>query len=305
MNSKLSRKRRVLVTGAGGSIGRYTVEYLLEKNFEISALTMNGGYRAPDPARTVVADAADEEAVGAALKGCDAVVHLAALAHPSLGAPREVFANNVVSTFTVLSAAAAHGVRRAVIASSINAFGVPFNPHGPGPAYFPLDEALPVDIADAYSLSKWVDEQSAAMAARTWGMEVVAFRFPLVKEPDELRRTAADVARAPETMMRTGWAYLTVQDAAEAIDAALRTPVHGAHVVGLSAVDTLLPAATAELLDTYAAQVPRRRRFTGREALVDTSRARELLGLSPGRSIYPGGSYPGDSSPSDDAEVTV
>jgi nucleoside-diphosphate-sugar epimerase len=300
MNSKPSRIRRVLVTGAGGTIGRATVERLLQENFEVNALTVNDGYRAPDPARTIIADAADEEAVGAALKGCDAVVHLAALAHPSLGTAREVFANNVVSTFTVLSAAAAHGVRRTVIASSINAYGVPFNPHGPGPAYFPLDEALPADIADAYSLSKWVDEQSAAMAARTWGMDVVAFRFPLVKEPAELRRTAADVARAPETMMRTGWSYLTLQDAAGAIDAALQTPVHGAHVIGLSAVDTLLPAATAELLNTYAAQVPRRRRFTGREALVDTSRARELLGLSPGRSIYPGTIHPGD-----DAKVTA
>ena len=100
--------------------------------------------------------------------------------------------------------------------------------------------------------------------------------------------------------MRTGWSYLTLQDAASAIDAALQTPVHGAHVIGLSAVDTLLPAATAELLNTYAAQVPRRRRSTGREALVDTSRARELLGLSPGRSIYPGTIHPGD-----DAKVTT
>jgi nucleoside-diphosphate-sugar epimerase len=287
VNGEPNHVRRVLVTGAGGIIGRRTVEHLLTSGLGVTALTVDDGYRAPDPARTVVADAADEKAVGAALEGCDAVVHLAALAHPSLGTAREVFTNNVVSTFTVLSAAAVQRIRRAVIASSINAYGVPFNPHAPLPAYLPLDEHMPVDIADAYSLSKWVDEQSAMMAARAWGMDVVAFRFPFVKEPDELRAAAADIARAPETMMRTGWAYLTVQDAARAIGTALRAPVHGAHVVSLSARDTLLPTPTEELLDAYAADVPRRRRFSGREALVDTGRARELLSLAPGSSIYP------------------
>jgi nucleoside-diphosphate-sugar epimerase len=145
---------------------------------------------------------------------------------------------------------------------------------------------MPVDIADAYSLSKRVDEQSAMMAARAWDMDVVAFRFPLVKEPEELRTIAAEVARAPETMMRTGWAYLTVQDAARAVGTALQASVRGAHVVGLSAIDTLLPTPTEELLDSYAAEVPRRHRFIDREATIDTGRARELLGLTPGTSIY-------------------
>jgi nucleoside-diphosphate-sugar epimerase len=288
VNDNLNRVSRVLVTGAGGIIGRRTVEHLLASDLDVTALTVGDGYQAPAAARTVVADAADEKAVTDALEGCDAVVHLAALAHPSLGTAREVFTNNVVSTFTVLSAAAAQDIRRAVIASSIHAYGVPLNPHAPLPAYFPLDEHLPADIADAYSLSKTVDEQSAMMAARLWDMDVVAFRFPLVKEPDELRTIAAEVTQAPETMMRIGWAYLTVQDAARAIGVALRAPsVRGAHVVGLSAVDTLLPTPTEELLDSYAAEVPRHRRFGGRETLIDTRRARELLGLAPGSSIYP------------------
>jgi nucleoside-diphosphate-sugar epimerase len=137
-------------------------------------------------------------------------------------------------------------------------------------------------------LSKWVDEQSAMAAARAWGIDVVAFRFPLVKEPEELLAVARDMERAPETMMRTGWGYLTVQDAALAVDAALQAPVHGAHVVGLSAVDTLLTTPTEELLDSYAAGVPRRRRFSRREGLIDTGRARDLLGLAPGRSIHSG-----------------
>jgi nucleoside-diphosphate-sugar epimerase len=262
---------RVLVTGAAGIIGSATVRHLSAADVAVAELP---------------GDATDEHGVGAAVEGCDAVVHLAALAHPSLGTPREVFTNNVVATFTVLAAAHEHGVRRVVLASSINAFGVPMNPHGPLPAYFPLDEELPVDIADAYSLSKQVDEHSAAMAARAWGLDVVALRFPLVKSRQELVEIAAEVAVDPAGSMRTGWSYLTVADAARAIHAALVAPVTGAHVVGLSAADTLLPVPTQTLVDTYAPNVHCRRTFAGTEPLIDTTRARELLGFEPRESIH-------------------
>jgi nucleoside-diphosphate-sugar epimerase len=261
---------RVLVTGAAGVIGRSAVRHLAERGMTVTALP---------------GDATDESGVGAAVAGRDAVVHLAALAHPSLGTPRAVFANNVVATFTVLAQAASAGVRRVVLASSINASGIPMNPAGPLPAYFPLDEDLPVDIGDAYSLSKQVDEHSAAMAARAWGLTVVALRFPLVRSRAELRAFAATAAADPAGMLRTGWSYLTVDDAARAIEAALVAPLSGAHVVGLSAADTLLADPTQSLVDSHARGVPCRRTFTGREALVDTTRARTLLGFEPAESI--------------------
>ncbi|MEU4237564.1 NAD(P)-dependent oxidoreductase [Actinoplanes sp. NPDC026619] len=273
---------RVLVTGATGIIGREVVRHLLDSGSAVTALSADRRTGLPPEVRTVVGDATAERLVDDALTGCDAVVHLAALAHPSLGTPLRVYANNVVSTFTVLSLAAERGIGRAVIASSINATGVNLNPHQVRPAYFPLDEDSPADIADAYSLSKRVDELAAAMVARTWGTTVVALRFPLVKTPAELRAVAAG---EPAEMMRTGWAYLTVNDAARAVLAALRAPLIGSHVIGLSAATTLLDRPTTELLDTYAPEVPRRRAFTGREALVDASAARRLLGFEPRETI--------------------
>lgn len=277
---------RVLVTGASGIIGRCTVRHLLDRGVAVTAVSLDGSYEWPSEVRSMTVDAMNEAAIAEALDGCAAVVHLAALAHPTLGTPRQVFTNNTVSTFTVLAQAAAAGVTRVVLASSVNAPGIAMNPHGPLPAYFPLDEDLPTDIADAYSLSKQVDELSAAMAARTWGTETVAFRFPLVKPRDWLTAFAAEVADDPIGMMRTGWAYLTVDDAARAILAALDADVTGAHVVGLSARDTLLAVPTQHLVDTYAPEVPCRREFTGTEALIDTTRAQELLGFLPQESIH-------------------
>ncbi|GAA5193396.1 NAD(P)-dependent oxidoreductase [Rugosimonospora acidiphila] len=278
--------RRVLVTGASGGIGRPTVGHLLAHGIAVTAVAVDESAPWPSPVRYLTLDATDEIAMGQAMDGCDAVVHLAALAHPSLGTPLRVFGNNVISTFTVLALAARHGIGRVVIASSINASGVNLNPHQPLPAYFPLDEQLPADLADAYSLSKQVDELSAATAARAWGTDVVALRFPLVKTRDQLHAIRAEVTRDPVSMVRTGWAYLTDHDAARAVLAALRAPLSGAHVVGLSAADTLLPRPTEELLDAYAPTVPRRRGFVGHEALVDTARAQQVLGFTPRQSVH-------------------
>jgi nucleoside-diphosphate-sugar epimerase len=276
---------RVLVTGADGSIGRAAVAGLQAVGYDVTGLSLRYDH-ASTANRALVGDARSASDVNAALAGVDAVLHLAAIPHPSLGTPEEVFENNVAATFNVLAQAGQQQVRRAVIASSINAFGVPMNVNDVEPAYYPLDEEVEADIADAYSLSKSVDEQSARMAWRRWGTDVIALRFPLVKSRDELLRFAARAERDPSIMAREGWAYLDLRDGVRAIIAALESPVPGAHVVGLAADDILIDRQTDELLRKYAPDVPLRQAVEGRGSLVDTSRARELLGFTPEHSIH-------------------
>lgn len=266
---------RVLVTGADGKIGRAVVDELTARGSEVVGLSIE--WTGQSAATTVVtADAQDEAAVVAALEGVSAVVHLAAIPHPSLADPYTVYRTNTDATFNVLAQAGQHGVRRAVIASSINAFGVPMNHHGLSPAYYPIDEDIPAAIDDWYSLSKRSDELTAQMAASRWDMDIVAIRFPFVGRADEVRRHAqAEDAQAA----REGWSYLDLRDAADVVMKALVAPVRGAVVVGVSAPDTYRPEPSAELLATYAPTVPRRREPRGREALIDTTRARELLGF--------------------------
>ncbi len=277
--------KRVLVTGADGSIGRAAVSGLRAAGYEVTGLALS--YEQASTAdRPLIGDARSPVDVAAAMDEVDAVLHLAAIPHPSLGTPEEVFDNNVTATFTVLAQAGQRGIGRVVIASSINAFGVPLNVNPVVPAYYPLDEEVGADISDAYSLSKSVDEQSARMAWRRWGIDVIALRFPLVKKREKLLEIAAKVAVDPAVMAREGWAYLDERDALRAITLALESPAPGAHVVGLAAADILLDRPTDELLREYAATVPLRRTVTGRGSLVDTTRARELLGFSPRYSIH-------------------
>nr|WP_202888752.1 NAD(P)-dependent oxidoreductase [Kribbella solani] len=274
-----------MVTGADGSIGRAAVVGLQAAGYEVTGLSLRYDHTSTAD-RPLVGDARSADDVGAALDGVDAVLHLAAIPHPSLGTPEEVFENNVAATFNVLAQAGQQGIGRAVIASSINAFGVPMNVNQVVPAYYPLDEEVHADISDAYSLSKSVDEQSARMAWRRWGTDVIALRFPLVKDHAELLKFAARAERDPSGMAREGWAYLDLRDGVRAIIAALESTVAGAHVVGLAADDILIDRQTDELLREYAPTVPLRRPVHGRDALVDTARAKELLGFTPRFSIH-------------------
>lgn len=277
--------KRVLVTGADGSIGRAAVHGLQAAGYDVIGLSLRYDHTSTAD-RPLVGDARSAKDVAAALDGVDGVLHLAAIPHPSLGTPEEVFENNVAATFNVLAQAGQAGIARVVIASSINAFGVPMNVNEVEPAYYPLDEDVEADIADAYSLSKSVDEQSARMAWRRWGTNVIALRFPLVKTREDLFRFAAMAERDPSMMAREGWAYLDLRDGIRAVIAALESPAAGAHVVGLAADDILIDRQTTDLLREYASGVPLRRPVRGRDGLVDTTRAQELLGFKPRYSIH-------------------
>lgn len=270
-----TRLQRVLVTGADGKIGRAVVEDLVARGTAVTGLSLT--WSSPSTAdRVVTGDATEEACVAEAMADVDAVVHMAAIAHRDLAPPYEVFRTNTDATFNVLAQAGARGVRRAVIASSINAFGVPMHREQLLPAYFPIDEDIPYALDDWYSLSKRCDELTAEMAASRWGMAVVALRFPFVGTPDQVHRHAAEVNHQ---QVREGWSYLDLRDAVEVVHAGLVAPLSGAHVVGVSAPDTYRPEPSEDLLAQHAPTVALRRRIPGRGALIDTTRASERLGF--------------------------
>jgi nucleoside-diphosphate-sugar epimerase len=143
--------------------------------------------------------------------------------------------------------------------------------------YLPIDTALPLQITDPYALSKRVDEETAAMIHRRYGMTVVALRLPFVADAaDRLPRTAARYAADPATGAADVWSYLDARDAARALVAALHPARDGNHVVYVAAPETLAPYPTDELLDRFHPGV-RRPPFPGRSVPIDLEPARELL----------------------------
>ena len=109
---------KVLVTGGGGFLGRYIVRMLLDRGDFVHSL---GRSPQPDLAEWGVSvfcgDIADPDAVLAAAKGCDAVIHVAALAG-IWGSWQTFYKPNVIGTRSVLRACRELGIGKLVYTST-------------------------------------------------------------------------------------------------------------------------------------------------------------------------------------------
>lgn len=275
---------RVLVTGAAGLVGRGVLHQLRESETKVTALVR----RDPgdlDVDRVVVGDTGDPDAMAQAVDGADGVIHLAAIPTPDNHPPQQVFASNVAGTFNILEAAGAAGIRRICLASSINAVGLTFNPHADAaPPYVPWDAHMPSIAADAYSLSKGVDEVTAQMMHRRHGMDIVALRYPFVGGmgdidglDDRLAAALPSFQEDPGTAARDMWAYLETRDAGRAAVLSLSPTEPGVHVLWVAAPENSVHVPTEELLDRYWPQVPRRRALPGYEVPFDLAPTERII----------------------------
>lgn len=280
MNTEPPIPRRVLVTGAAGRLGRAALDDLAAHG--IATVAADRAELGAVPAdRVVVGDLADRDVASDAVRDVDAVLHFAAIPAPTLGTPHEVFVGNVATTFAVLEAAASAGVRRAVFASSLSVTGLPWSEEFRHPAYVPIDEDMPLQVADPYALSKQADEAIGAMLARRNRMTTVALRYPYMAPPDALWQRRDALAADAFGGARDFWTYLDLRDAARAARLAITRPLSGFHVIFVAAPRTLAREPTEDLLARYHRGVPRRdgTPIPGRTAPIDLSRAREVLGF--------------------------
>jgi NAD dependent epimerase/dehydratase len=171
---------RVLVTGADGFIGSHVAEAMLDAGWDVRAFclyTSNGthGWLAELPADRHAAldvrlgDVRDERAVREAVRGCDLVLHLAALiAIPySYEAPGAYVDTNVRGTLHVLEAARDHGVR-VVNTSTSEVYGTPRT--------VPIREDHPLRGQSPYSATKIAADKLCESYALSFGTPVTTLR---------------------------------------------------------------------------------------------------------------------------------
>jgi UDP-glucose 4-epimerase len=264
---------RVVVTGAGGRLGRRVVDLFREHGHDVAGLDIVDG---PLSQRV---DLRDFDRVRDALAASQAVVHLGAIPSPKEDPPEVVYGNNTMATFHVFEAAAQLGVERVLSASSLCAYGFPFQLRWTDPDYLPLDEAHPLRPQDSYSLSKVVGEQIAGAYAARGAGSAVSLRFSTVTTDAEL---FAKTRGAPEPWASHLWSYVYAGDVARAFLLSLTAPIEGHEVFNITASDTTMDVPTDDLLDKYFPSVPRRAHADDpRWSLVDCSRATQRLGWRP------------------------
>jgi dihydroflavonol-4-reductase len=190
---------RACVTGATGFVGAHVVRALAERGDDVRVV-----YRNPERLKALTgvkfrrakSDVLDYRSMRRALRGVDVLFHVAGFVAST--PVQRVWELNAEGPVVAVEAAAAAGVRRVVLTSTISAIGTA---GGNGPA----DESTtyPDDwLGLAYPDSKHAGERAALEAAERHGIELV------VVNPGYVLGVPVDRSCSYETSTRTVGNYL-------------------------------------------------------------------------------------------------
>jgi len=173
--------KKILVTGADGFIGSHLVEMLVASGHDVRAFVYYNSFNSWGWLDTfpknilkkidvVPGDVRDPNGVRKAIKGVDAVFHLAALIGIpfSYHSPDSYVDTNIKGTLNILQAALDEGCRRVLITSTSEVYGTA--------QYVPIDERHPFQGQSPYSASKIGADRIAESFLRSFDMPVTIVR---------------------------------------------------------------------------------------------------------------------------------
>jgi len=224
---------RVLITGISGFVGSTLAPALREFGHEVRGASGRGD-------------------VTELLVGCEAIVHLANIAHGSVS-PDMLYRVNVEGTRFLAEKAVAGGARRLVYLSSIKAVGEKTHGLALSGAEVPAPE-------NAYGRAKLAAERALAEVAGRTGLEVVILRPPLVYGPGvkanflALMRAVDRGWLLPLASVRNRRSLIYVGNLVEAIVRCLEVPEAAGKTYSVSDGD---PVSTPQLVRALAGALGR------------------------------------------------
>jgi NAD dependent epimerase/dehydratase len=171
----------ILITGADGFIGSHLTEALVRQGHKVRAFVLYNSFNSwgwldqcaddvKDKFEVFAGDIRDPHGVKEAMKGCDVVLHLAALiAIPySYHSPDTYVDTNIKGTLNVLQAARELGVNRVIHTSTSEVYGTA--------CFVPITEQHPLQGQSPYSATKIAADQLAYAFYASFGLPVVIAR---------------------------------------------------------------------------------------------------------------------------------
>jgi len=172
---------KILITGADGFIGSHLTEALVRAGHDVKAFVLYNSFNSwgwldrcaddiKDKFEVFSGDIRDTNGVREAVKGCDAVIHLAALiAIPySYHSPETYIDTNVKGTLNILQAAREFNIRRLIHTSTSEVYGTA--------KFVPITEDHPLQGQSPYSASKIGADQLAYSFFTSFELPVVTVR---------------------------------------------------------------------------------------------------------------------------------
>jgi nucleoside-diphosphate-sugar epimerase len=270
--------KKIVVTGGSGKAGRAIVADLLAHGYEVLNVDVAPPAERLSPFLKI--DLTDYGQTVEALKGADAVVHMAAIPAPGLLSDEVTFRINMSSTYNVFSAAVLLKLQRVVWASSETTLGLPFD--DPVPHYAPIDEEHPLYPQSSYALSKVLSEEMARHFNRWSGIPFIGLRFSNIMEPHDYQRFAGfqDDARLRKWNL---WAYVDARDVAQSCRLGLEADIQGAEAFIIASADSVMERTNRDLMTEVFPGVPLRDGTGDHDTLLSVDKARRMLGFKPGK----------------------
>ena len=167
---------KCLVTGGAGFIGSHIVDSLLAKGHEVVVIDnesseVHDHFYFNDKATYHKLDIADYQATRSVYDGVDYVFHCAAESRiqPAILNPILAIRTNTLGTGTVLQCSREAGVKKIMYSSTSSGYGLVNEP--------PLEETMPDDCLNPYSVSKVSGEKLCKMYNDLFGVKTVIFRY--------------------------------------------------------------------------------------------------------------------------------
>jgi UDP-glucose 4-epimerase len=294
----MTQPKTVFFTGGAGFIGMHVVPMLLDRGYHVRIFdNMFRGDRdqvaeleATGRVELIDQDVRYGGAVHQAMKGCESVIHFAAVSiNKSQADPYESMDINMIGEHNVFAAAADHGVRRLVFASSASVYG--------DPEKIPMHEDDPLHPLTPYCISKRAGEDLLGFYQRRAGLSWLALRFfNVYGEGQKTTAYYTSVINHFVNRLKRGeppvidgrgeqsMDFIHVHDIARATVLALESERDNLPVNIGTGIDTSVATLARILIDAVGADVEPQ--FNPRDVLVarraaDTTRAREVLGFEP------------------------